>query len=348
MNLRPPVNFFGSKARMAHKIIAHFPNHHTFVDLFGGSGAVLLSKAPARVEIYNDIDRQLVNFYQVVRDPQQLEKLIAALGLTLHSRLEFELASHPATEPVESARRFLVRQGQSYGALGNNWNYSVQNSSGGISSSVRRWRAALERLRPAHQRLRGVHIECDDWRNVVRRFDTEQKLFFADPPYLKSTRVGGQYTYEMTDSGHQELVETLLQIKGRAVVCGYRNVIYEPLIDAGWASLDFQVRAFVSDCRSERTETLWISPAQNRSTSIKDSAKPDVTPDYEKTGKQKMADNARKTHQLRTSTTARKVQAAIEELRILGKPVTQLAVAQRAGISRVQIGRRYGELLRQP
>jgi len=84
IKLRSPLNYFGSKSRIASRIVKHFPAHHTFVDVFGGSAAVLLAKAPSPVEVYNDIDGDLVNFFRVLQDRNLYSKLCWALSHTLH------------------------------------------------------------------------------------------------------------------------------------------------------------------------------------------------------------------------------------------------------------------------
>lgn len=91
---RPPLTYLGNKARLAPKIIEHFPPHHTCVEVFGGSGALLYAKTPSLVEVLNDIDGEIINFYQVVRSPVLFEQLTNSLELTLYSREGFDLGKH--------------------------------------------------------------------------------------------------------------------------------------------------------------------------------------------------------------------------------------------------------------
>ena len=183
MSVPSPLNWFGGKSKLAAQIVRHFPSHLTYVEPFGGSAAVLFAKQPSKVEVYNDIDRELVNFFRVVRDPERCAKLRAAAEDTPYARSEFELAKQPCDEPVEAARRFLVRRRMSFGGNGEDWCYSVQTSRRGMAAAIRRWRWGVESLPGIHHRLKSVQIECGDWRGVLRRFDGADTLFFLDPPY---------------------------------------------------------------------------------------------------------------------------------------------------------------------
>src|SRR5271168_1781847 len=128
MSVPTPLNFFGSKTKLAPQIVRHFPPHLTYVEPFGGSAAVLFAKEPAKVEVYNDIDGELVNFFRVLRHPQLCGKLRVVAENTLYARSEFELAKQKCADPVEAARRFLVRHRMSFGGNGENWCYSVETS----------------------------------------------------------------------------------------------------------------------------------------------------------------------------------------------------------------------------
>lgn len=231
---RPPLTYFGNKARLSKQIIEHFPPHSIYVEVFGGSAAVLFAKPPAKVGVLNDLDGELVNFCKVVRTPSLLAQLISELELTLYSREEFELAQHGSSDPVERARRMMVRHRQSHSGLGANWSYSIKDSSVGMASSVRRWHAGIERLFPAHTRLRNVQVEHRDFREIFNRFDSLTTLFYVDPPYPASTRMSGKYKYEMTMDDHRELMQILVNLKGKTVLSTYEHDVHQPLREAGW------------------------------------------------------------------------------------------------------------------
>lgn len=260
--MKPPITWLGNKARLAAKIISHFPKHQTYCEPFGGSAAVLLAKPPSPVEIYNDIDGDLVNFYRVIRDPGLFARFMIDIDATLYSRDEFALALQQTDDIIESARRFMVRQRQSHGGLGKTWSYSIGDSVSGISSSVRRWQSGIERLPGIHTRMRNVQIEHDDWQKVMQRFDGPDTLFYLDPPYIPDTRVSGTYAHELTYDDHRTLVDYLQTVKGMVVLSGYKHEIYTPLEDNGWLRYDYDVPAYVSDGRLRRVECIWLSPTR--------------------------------------------------------------------------------------
>lgn len=127
-----------------------FPPHHTYVEPFGGSTAVLLGKPPAKVEVYNDIDRDLLNLFSILREPTANQRPKTACEASLYSREEFELAQQATAEPVEAARRFIVRQRQSHSGMGRRWSYCIEDAQSRLSATVRRWLSGVERLPAIH------------------------------------------------------------------------------------------------------------------------------------------------------------------------------------------------------
>jgi DNA adenine methylase len=259
-----PITWFGGKSALAERIVRVFPAHTTYVEPFGGSAAVLLAKPPATVEVYNDIDAGLVNLFRVVRDEMLMERLRHALDLTPYSRAEFKQAGEPADDPVEAARRFMVRQRQSYSGVNRVWGFAVDDGHS-KASTILRWERGIKVLPEVCRRLRGVQIEQDDWRAVLKRYDRERTLFYLDPPYVPSPRVEGKYNHEMTEDDHRDLVAALLELKGKAIISGYWHETYSPLEAAGWQRLEWDVKCMVvPGKKSARTECLWLSPRAQR------------------------------------------------------------------------------------
>lgn len=333
MSVSPPITWFGGKSKLAARIISHFPEHWTYVEPFGGSAAVLLAKAPSRIEVYNDIDRDLVNLFQVLRDPKTSKRLQAACESTLYSRAEFEIAQKAHPDPVEAARCFIVRQRQSHGGMGQRWSYCIEDAQGGMSSAVRRWLSGIERLPAIHRRLKQVQIEADDWSIVIGRYDGPRTLFYLDPPYAAGTRVGGGYRHELSDDDQERLIDALLRIKGMAVLSGYRCEYHAPLEAAGWQRVDYEVPAYMSPRRERRRESLWLSPSVLAARGVP------LDPAQEA-----MRVGAYQTHFRRVLSTEAKVVHAIDKLRRAGHRVTFSAVARQVDMSREHLSRRYRHL----
>src|SRR5260370_477219 len=115
---RPVLRYHGGKFRIAPWVIEHFPPHRTYVEPFGGAAGVLLQKPRAYSEVYNDLDGDVVNFFRVLRDPAQLDRLLQVCVATPYARVEFEDAWEPVDEPIERARRLTIRAQMGFGSAG--------------------------------------------------------------------------------------------------------------------------------------------------------------------------------------------------------------------------------------
>ena len=216
------MNYPGGKARLAPWIIDHLPDHNTFVEVFGGSAAVLVHKPESINEVYNDIDDDLVEFFEVLRDRR--DDLLDWLRHTPYSRTLYERfaeayhAGERADDPVARAGRFwyLVQAGFN-GDLTKRNSFSSSTSARGYpsDSQARNYHRSRERLDAFAERFQAVTIECLDWREVIGRYDSSTTAFYVDPPY---TGVRSEGYYPHHDIDHATLVERLASIEGEAVV----------------------------------------------------------------------------------------------------------------------------------
>jgi DNA adenine methylase len=256
---RPVLRWHGGKWKLAPWIISHFPEHKIYFEPFGGAGSVLLRKPPAKVEVFNDLDKRLINFFTVLRDDANRAKLIKTLRLTPFAEEEYLRALEPADDSVEDARRMAVRQAFAHGTD------SARRVSGfriEVFSDFRRgpyeWQRYARALVWTASRLRNVCISNRDWRALVSRC-TDETLTYLDPPYLPETRRDGSrnYVHELTDDDHTKLLELLPALKGSVVLSGYPHDTYDDALP-GWKRVE---RAAMADGARARTEVLWINPA---------------------------------------------------------------------------------------
>lgn len=279
--LRSPIGWFGGKGNMVSKLLKLLPPHDSYkiyVEVFGGGGSLLFAKEPSPVEIFNDIDSDLINFFRVLRDEEKFEKFYRKVYCTPYSREEFLFCRETwenCDDEIERAYRFYITARMSFsGEFGSSWSYSVSLSRRNMSASCSRWLSTIEMLPEIHGRLMRVQIENDDFRNIIKRYDTENTLFYLDPPYVASTRKSGKYRYEMTEEDHEELVNLLLNIRGKALLSGYKNEIYKTLENAGWIRIDFETVCYAAGRtkytkilgegkakeKQRRVESVWLSP----------------------------------------------------------------------------------------
>lgn len=338
----PPVTWFGSKSRLVKKIVSHFPRHQTFVDVFGGSGAVLLGKRPSKIEVYNDLNQKMSSLFRVLADKEKTQELARRLEFTPYSRDEFRHALSSVNDErdeIELARRMIVMQRMSHGGLGERWSYCVDSAAGGYSASVRKFHAGIERLSEVHRRMRKVQVENLPFDDLIPRYDRSETLFYLDPPYVPDTRVGGQYENEMTVKDHKRLVDLLLHSQGMFVLSGYQTPIYRPLEEAGWTRIDIETVASTSKSRSKRTECLWLSPNCTRK-----GIPVHLDGDLLSEGLTNRQKAVMRVHRQRREQSEAAIREAICSLRRMKKSVTKVEVARMTGISREHIGRYYTHL----
>lgn len=177
------------------------------------------------------------------------------------------------TDPVENARRYFVVMRMCFsGATNGGFSFSVKETRNGLASTVSKWHSAIVCLEQAHERLHSATIEQKDFRTMIRDYDSADTFFYLDPPYVHSTRhTLGTYELEMSNSDHEELVQILLKMSGKALLSGYVNQLYAPLEKAGWGRIDFPTVCSAAggrktrNPRPSRIESIWISPnSQNR------------------------------------------------------------------------------------
>ncbi len=256
--------WYGGKFSHLDFILPHIPTDaEHYCDVFGGSAAVLLNRSPAAVETYNDLDSELVNFFETLRDDG--DSLIRAIGLTPFSREELVRSCRPdeGLSRLERARRFYVRARQTRTGLAQTssegrWAHCVLTSRAGMAGAVSRWLGSVEGLPEIVQRLLRVQIENAPALEVIQRYDTETTVFYLDPPYVHSSRGDrSAYGYEMTDRDHEQLAKVLHSIRGRAVLSGYRTPFYDELY-ADWRRVDAPEKTCHS-VRTTRQESLWFN-----------------------------------------------------------------------------------------
>jgi DNA adenine methylase len=258
--LKPPFTYYGGKTSLAKRIVALLPEHEHYVEPFAGGLAVLLAKPQSRMETVNDLDRDLMTFWQVLRD--RPDELVAAAALTPHSRAEFTAARDldGACSDLERARRVwvLLTQSRSSTLRITGWRH-YQDPAGSSSSFPRYLRGYVERMPPAALRLRAVTLECRDALDIIARFGRhDDVLLYVDPPYLRSSRNSSGYRHEMgAPDDHARLADALRSCRAAVVLSGYASPLYEDLYD-GWHVAT--LKAFSGNSNTgegDRTEVLW-------------------------------------------------------------------------------------------
>ena len=256
--------WYGGKYSHLDWLLPLLPDAHHYCEPFAGSAAVLLNRTPAKVETYNDVDGEVVNFFRVLRDGS--EGLIRAIALTPFSREEFYRAiadRDDASTPEDRARRFYVRARQARTGLAQTatlgrWANCKNTSRAGMSGVVSRWIGGIEGLEEIAERLLRVQIENRPALDIIRLYDSPTTLFYCDPPYPHESRGDSKaYEFEMDERGHRELAGVLHAATAKVAVSGYRCRLMDELY-AGWRRHDADAKHCHS-IKQLRQESLWMN-----------------------------------------------------------------------------------------
>lgn len=235
-----------------------------YVEPFGGSAAMLLALEPAKLEIYNDADGRLADFFRALADDKELEKMKRYAATFPKSREIYDEMKRDWVKSPELARRgfatFYVQQfsfgGRAFGPFGY----------GKVApcNLITKYRGKAGRLNEYAARFHNVTVESLDWRKIVEKYDTEQAFFYVDPPY--SGKSHNFYRRDLPTVDHAELVKTLLSMRGGVALSCYSNDVYKPLECAGWKRYDFEASSSVKRStdnigeQRRRVETLYVKP----------------------------------------------------------------------------------------
>ena len=260
---RPVLRWHGGKWTLAPWIIGYFPPHRTYTEAFGGAGSVLLRKPRCYAEVYNDLDGEVVNLFRVLQGNNSAE-LVRLLLLTPFSRSEFELSSEPSVDPVERARRLVIRSFMGFGSNAHNPKIVTgfrANSNRSGTTPAHDWSNYPDSLRTTIERLRGVVIENRQAVEVLHQHDGPDTLHYVDPPYPMESRTDGHgdYSHEMSQSDHEELATRLKTLRGMVVVSGYHCPLNDFLY-RGWHCVE---KNALADGARKRVEVLWLNPASS-------------------------------------------------------------------------------------
>jgi DNA adenine methylase len=259
MVTRPALRYHGGKWRLAPWIISHFPAHRVYTEAYGGGASVLLRKPRSYAEVYNDLDGEIVSLFRVLRNPAQARELIRLVKLTPFAREEHELSYLIDGDPIEQARRTLIRSFMGFGSDG------IKRQTGFRGNVTRTgttpaldWSRMPPVLEQIVERLQGVVIEHMPALDLIAKYDNQQTLHYVDPPYPHATRGDdNRYRHEMTDVDHRQLAECLARLKGAVIVSGYPCALYDDELFGGWRRVE---RSTHADGGRDRVEVLWLSP----------------------------------------------------------------------------------------
>ena len=257
--LKTPITYYGGKQRLASKIISLIPEHNLYAEPFFGGGAVFFQKAPSSVEVINDTNAELINFYRVVK--HNFKALKKEINASLHSRNLHRQASVIYNNPdmfykIKRAWAVWIMAGQGFSdQLDATWRYDVQKSK--IPKIVAR--KVVDFSKGYAERLQNVQVECTDASRIIRSRDRKDSFFYCDPPYHNANQ--GHYDgYTIED--FENLLKTLSQLKGKFLLSSYPSPLLTKYIKKyKWYTLRIDQPLTAANERKKRKRKIEVLTA---------------------------------------------------------------------------------------
>lgn len=252
------LKYPGSKWNIAGHLVELIPPHHSYVEPYFGSGAVLFNKPPSDIETVNEMDGEVVNLFRCIQ--QDSERLARMVMTTPYSREVYDnqfTTDNSYASRYQRAAGFLVRMWQGNGFRANGYKVGWKNDVVGRERAYALWNwyRLPEWIIDIAERLRKVQIENRPALEVIKRFDYPNVFMYIDPPYLLSIRTGKQYKHEMSDADHEELLHAILQSMAKIMISGYESDMYNDYLK-GWHKEKF---ASCAEYGKPRTEVVWMN-----------------------------------------------------------------------------------------
>lgn len=241
---KTPISYYGGKQRLCELIIKLIPSHTLYCEPFIGGGAVFFAKPPSEVEVLNDTNKELINFYSVVQNRfVDVESMIRG---TLHSRRLYEDAKTVYNAPhlfdeIKRAWAVWVLSSQTFSSmLDGTWGYDKQTNqtTKKIFNSKGRFTEDLA------LRLQNVQVECADALYIIKSRDTANSFFYCDPPYYNSNC--GHYD-GYSEQDYEALLRLLSAIKGRFLLSSYpSDLLAKYATKNGWKTRSIEQKVSVN------------------------------------------------------------------------------------------------------
>ena len=264
--LMAPFGYYGAKQRLASRIVGKLPPHNAWVEAFCGSAALTLAKRPVQIEVINDINGEVVNFFRQLRNNSS--EMCKLLRFTPYAREELSKARSPEAEltDLERARRFFVAAmmaiNGSFGKALGGFSFSNSYTRRNMEARVSRWKAMPDYLELVAERLSQVRIENKDAIVLFSDFiNRPATLVYFDPPYL-TDRTQGYDHDQCSEEYHERLLNAAIKAKCMVFLSGYENDLYNDYLTCanGWHKRRIKTTTRGHNGKdSKREEIIWCN-----------------------------------------------------------------------------------------
>lgn len=263
-----PFGYPGGKSRSVKNILPHLPQRDSFIEVFGGSGIVLLNRRPSQLEVYNDRYGGVVSFYRCIRDKDLCAQLVERLSMAPYSKEEWTWCAatwENVEDQVERAARWYYTIQASFAKKGMVWGRVVT----GQTIQGRVIQNNLTKFPPVHERMKWVQVENQDWSQCLKDYDNSDAVFYLDPPYLDTNTTS--YLHQMSRGDHERMLHQIMNMKGFVALSGYENPLYgsfdwddrqEWEVFVSFAPTEVADETKAAQRKTKEKEILWIKDAR--------------------------------------------------------------------------------------
>ncbi|WP_245161272.1 DNA adenine methylase [Clostridium perfringens] len=206
--MKPPISRMGGKSKLRKTIIEMIPDHVCYVEPFFGAGWVFFGKTTSKVEVINDVDKELINLFKMIKyHAPEIERM---LEYEFSGRDLFEEYKNITLEhltEIQRAIRFLYLISQSFASRGEHYGYATTTK----PAPQIFYKGVLTEIK---NRLRNTYVENLSFEKIIDKYDREGSFFFCDPPYFETAGYGNTFG----EKEHLLLRDKLKNIKGKFLV----------------------------------------------------------------------------------------------------------------------------------
>lgn len=249
--MKPPLTYYGGKQKLSKLIVSLIPKHKIYCEPFFGGGAVFFAKEPSKIEVINDSNGELINFYRVIKT--NYKKLEKEIKCTLHSREHHQVARIVLGYPqlfneVKRAWAIWTLASQSFASLLNGtWNYDTEKDRSTKVVNSKRSSFTIDYAK----RLEQVQIENNDALRIINVWDNKDAFFYLDPPYINTNQ--GHYKGYKEDE-YEKLLIMLSKIKGKFILSSFPNDMLDKYIKQNkWVTKKIDANLSIGALHNERS-----------------------------------------------------------------------------------------------
>lgn len=266
--MNSPIRYYGGKGTMFNEILKYFPDknsYNTYIEPFGGSYSIGLKKEPTKVEIYNDLEKNVYSLYKVLSDKQLFERFKERCDLAPYCddiRKEYLLKLKGELSVEDRAFFFFYVNRISHNGTGGFSMNPISAKDGirrNMSKVVSDYLSCIDRLPELHDRLSRLIVSNSDGVEIINRYKNETDvLIYCDPPYEQSTRTSARYSIDMNTEHHKRFLDAVIESKSMIIISGYDCDLYKILEENGFEKIHFQVNTIDTKFNPKtKIETLW-------------------------------------------------------------------------------------------